>query len=93
MSHLEVVYILAIGGRDESEKSTSKVYRYDSHTDSWTVASRMKSRRPYSLAVTLPGDDLIVVGGYTLGYDKMKSVEFGVNTTELIIAELAFCQQ
>ena len=75
--------ILAIGGRDESDKSTSKVYRYDSHTDSWTMASRMKSKRSYCLAVTLPGDDLIVVGGYTSGYDNMKSVEFGVNSTEL----------
>ena len=43
----------------------------------------MKSKRSYCLAVTLPGDDLIVVGGYTSGYDTMKSVEFGVNTTEL----------
>ena len=75
--------ILAIGGRDESDKSTSKVYRYDSHKDSWTVASWMKSRQSYCVAVTLPMGDLIVVGGYTSGYDNMKSVEFRVNTTEL----------
>ena len=57
--------LLAVGGRDDSYRATSNVYKYDSHTDSWSVASRMKNRRSACLAVTLPGEGLMVVGGYT----------------------------
>ena len=57
--------LLAIGGEDGSGYPTSDVYRYDSRTDSWNVVSRMKNKRPRCLAVTLPGDRIIVVGGAT----------------------------
>ena len=57
--------LLAIGGEDGSGCPTSDVYRYDSRTDSWNVVSRMKNKRPRCLAVTLPGDRIIVVGGAT----------------------------
>ena len=57
--------LLAIGGRDGSGSPTSDVYRYDSHTDSWNVVSQMKNKRPRCLAVTLPGEFIIVVGGRT----------------------------
>ena len=62
-------HLLAIGGEDDSWNSTTDVYRYDSHTDSWHVISQMKNKRSRSLAVTLPEDQLIVVGGRTgIGY-------------------------
>ena len=58
-------HLLAIGGRDDSGNPTTDVYRYDSHTDSWHVISQMKNKRTLCLAVTLPEDQLIVVGGWT----------------------------
>ena len=67
--------LLAIGGEDDSENSTTDVYRYDSHTDSWHVISQMKNKRSRCLAVTLPEDRLIAVGGYTQGRYKTDSVE------------------
>ena len=68
-------HLLAIGGRDDSRNPTSDVYRYDPHTDSWNVVSQMKIKRSDCLAVTLPEDHLIVVGGWTQGADKTDSVE------------------
>ena len=56
-------HLLAIGGRDDLCKPTTDVYRYDSHTDSWTVACQMKSKRSDCFAVTPLGDYLLVVGG------------------------------
>ena len=65
-------HLLAIGGRDDSgnptivyrcDYVTTDVYRYNPHTDSWHVISQMKNKRSQCLAVTLPEDQLIVVGG------------------------------
>ena len=67
--------LLAIGGEDDAENATSDVYRYDPHTDSWNVISQMKNKRSDCLAVTLPEDHLIVVGGYTQGDKLTDSVE------------------
>ena len=67
-------HLLAIGGRD-SWTSTTDVYRYDSHTDSWHVISQMKNERWLCLAVTLPEDRLIVVGGYIHYTNKTDHVE------------------
>ena len=58
-------HLLAIGGKDDSLNPTTDVYRYDSHTDSWHLISQMKNKRSLCLAVTLPEDQLIVVGGWT----------------------------
>ena len=72
-------HLLAVGGRDDSDNPTSHVYRYNSTTDSWTLATRMKKKRYRCLAVTLPDNQLIVVGGNTnkvaLGYAPTQSVE------------------
>ena len=57
-------HLLAVGGRDIG-KPASNVYRYDSHTNSWTVFSQMKKKRYFCLAAALGEDCLIVVGGYT----------------------------
>ena len=67
-------HLLAIGGYDDSGNPTTDVYRYDSHTDSWHVISQMKNKRSWCLAVTLPEDQLIVVGGWT-GIKGLDSVE------------------
>ena len=68
-------HLLAIGGENDSRNRTSDVYRYDPHTDSWNVVSQMKIKRSWCLAVTLPEDHLIVVGGLTQGANKTDSVE------------------
>ena len=57
--------LLAIGGEDDSGRATSAVYRYDRHTNSWTLTSKMNEKRSYCLAVTLPRGCLIAVGGTT----------------------------
>ena len=57
--------LLAVGGRDCSSTPTSNIYRYDPHTDSWTVVSQMMNKRSACLAVTLPDGSLFVVGGFT----------------------------
>ena len=67
-------HLLAIGGRD-SGNHTTDVYRYDSHADSWYVISQMKNKRSWCLAVTLPEDQLIVVGGWEQDTVKTDSVE------------------
>ena len=58
-------HLLAIGRWGDSGDTTD-VYRYDSQTDSWYVTSQMKNKRSLCLAVTLPEDRLIVVGGYDI---------------------------
>ena len=66
-------HLLAIGGKDDSGNPTTDVYRYDSHTDSWHVISQMKNKRWQCLAVTLPEDRIIVVGG---GTDSVEILEY-----------------
>ena len=69
-------HLLAIGGKCDSGNATTDVYRYDSHTDSWNVISQMKNKRSHCLAVCLPEDQLIVVGGWTgIGGGDTDSVE------------------
>ena len=66
-------HLLAVGGSDDLYKPTSEVYSYNSTTDSWTLVTRMKKKKSRCLAVTLPDEQLIVVGG--LGYVPTQSVE------------------
>ena len=68
-------HLLAIGGRGDSKSRTTDVYRYDSQTDSWHVTSQMKNKRSRCLAVILPEDRLIVVGGHVEGFLTTDSVE------------------
>ena len=58
-------HLLAIGGMDDSDKSTAAVHCYDTRIDSWHVVSQMKGVRSRCLAAALPEDRLLVVGGLT----------------------------
>ena len=58
-------HLLAVGGGDDSINPTSHVYSYNSTTDSWTLATRMKKNNSRCFAVTLPDSQLVVVGGST----------------------------
>ena len=67
--------LLLEGIYDNSGNTTTGVYRYDPHTNSWNVVSQMMNKRSSCLAVTLPQDQLIVVGGFTQDHNKTDSVE------------------
>ena len=70
-------HLLAIGGKDDSDKSITAVHCYDTRTDSWSVVSQMKSARFRCLVATLPEDRLLVVGGFTTGGGRTDSLEIG----------------
>ena len=55
--------LLAVGGKDDSDVSTSNVYQYDSLSDTWSVAYQMACKRSWCLAVTLPTHCVVIVGG------------------------------
>ena len=55
--------LLAIGGYDDSAITTSKVFKYDSNSDTWIFTNEMSEKRYNCLTVTLPGEILLVVGG------------------------------
>ena len=63
--------LLALGGRNYSNWAIADVYRYQFHTNLWNVVSQMKNVRWYCLAVTLPSDQLIVVGGHGAGTNNV----------------------
>ena len=67
--------LLAIGGFDDSATTTSNVFKYDSNTDTWNVTSQMKEKRYHCLAVTLPGEILVVVGGGIRGLLQDKGTQ------------------
>ena len=56
-------HLLAIGGKDDSGKSTAAVHCYDACTDSWHVVSQMKIMRYRCLVAAVPEHRLLVVGG------------------------------
>ena len=57
-------HLLAVGGEDDSRKSTAAVHCYDTCTDSWCVVSHMKNVRSECLTAVLPDDQLLAVGGW-----------------------------
>ena len=56
--------LLAVGGRDDLKRTTA-IHMYDPVKNSWTVISHMPTPRYKSLVAVLPGDKLMVVGGYS----------------------------
>lgn len=63
--------LVAVGG-DTGQEPTNAVYTYNPATDLWTVISHMSTPRWQCLAVILPGDRLMVVGGLTTKYVDSK---------------------
>ena len=58
--------LLAVGGSDNSFRNDSTaIHQYNPATYSWEVISHMPTARSYPLAAVLPGNKLMVVGGYT----------------------------
>ena len=58
--------LIAVGGMDShNRKTTNSVYAYDPTTDRWDVISTMPTDRRNCLVAVLPGNQLMVVGGWT----------------------------
>ena len=74
--------LLAIGGYDDLLTTTSNVFKYDSNTDTWKITSEMSEKRYHCLAVTLPGEILVVVGG---GVCRLLIPDKGTKCVELLI--------
>ncbi len=74
--------LVAVGGCDSDWNPTDAVYTYDPRTDSWNVISHMNTARWRCLAAVLPGDRLMVVGGFT-------TTSWGSECAEVEIATLA----
>ena len=69
--------LLAIGGKDSNEKSTTAIHIYQPATNSWEIISHMTTPRSKCLAAVLPDDQLMVVGGYASDNKLCNFVEFG----------------
>ena len=69
--------LLAIGGQDSEDKSTTAVHMYQPTTNSWEVISHMITPKYCCLSAVLPDIQLMVVGGMTTGDKMCDSVEFG----------------
>ena len=70
-------HLVAIGGRDTSNKPTADIHCYHPRTDSWHVIMKMKTKRSRSLVAVLPEDRLIIVGGCDTPYNITDSFEIG----------------
>jgi len=54
--------LLAVGGNDNDD--TTAIHQYNVATDSWEVISHMPTARSEPLVAVLPGNKLMVVGGF-----------------------------
>ena len=59
--------LLAIGGRNPDNRQTNEIYLYDQTANSWSVISTMATARSNCLAVVLPSNEVMVVGGHIRG--------------------------
>ena len=55
--------LLAVGGCDKDYKPSSAIHKYNPTTNSWDLISNMPTARYNCLAVVLPTNEMMVVGG------------------------------
>ena len=55
----------AVGGHTVLSEPMDTIHLYDPSMDSWHIIGHMSTARYHCLAATLPGDILVVIGGYT----------------------------
>ena len=70
--------LLAIGGKGSDKQPTTAIHMYTPTTDSWEVISHMGTPRWNCIAAVLPDNQLMVIGGSTVGYAALAtdSTEF-----------------
>ena len=69
--------LVAVGGFDDNETPTNKVYAYEPSNDSWHVIGHFSKARYQTLVATLPGNQMKVVGGYDSNFSGNNLVEIG----------------
>ena len=68
--------LLAVGGCDDSfERRTTAIHQYNPATNSWEVISHMPTARYDTLVAVLPGNKLMVVGGYLRLFGVIKQTD------------------
>ena len=77
--------LLAIGGVDDSESDSTSVYCYDDVKCVWSPVSRLLNPRNQCLVGVVPGDRVLVVGGW-----RSVSVEIG-SLRHLLAVPEAMC--
>ena len=70
-------HLVAVGGANDSNTPTDDVHCYEPQTDSWHVATKMKTERSRPLVAVLPMDRLVIVGGRDVSWQPSDSVEIG----------------
>ena len=79
--------LLAVGGCDDNfENDTTAIHQYNPATNSWEVISHMPTTRSATLVAVLPGNKLMVVGGFT----RKSGARLGTRTD---IVEIATVQE
>jgi len=56
-----------VGGYVSDEEESNAIHTYNTTTNSWEVISHMATPHHQSLVAVLPQNELMVVGGCTLG--------------------------
>ena len=69
--------LIAIGGFDDREIPTDKVYCYNPLDNSWSVVGHLSKARYQAVAAPLPGNCVLVVGGYDAEYKSTGLTEIG----------------
>ena len=62
--------LLAVGGSDDISYTTA-IHQYNPASNSWEVISHMPTARSHTLVAVLPGNKLMVVGGYIQWFGKI----------------------
>ena len=74
----DTVHPLAVGGRDDSDKSTTDIAVYDHHSNKWSTVGQLLEPRTLCTAVSLSRRSFLVCGGFSDPRDintKLSSVE------------------
>ena len=58
-------HLVVVGGCGSDYKPTTAVRMYNQTTESWEIAGRLGTPRERCFALALPGNKLLVAGGYT----------------------------
>ena len=66
--------LLAVGGKYKDDYTTA-IHQYNAATNSWEVISHTPTARRDTLVAVLPGNKLMVVGGYSTSYNESDVVE------------------
>ena len=77
--------LLAIGGEDSGNNSTTAIHAYDPSTNTWKLTNHMLTGRSRCFAVVLPDGQLMVVGGWT----KRVLILFPVATDQIEFGSVA----